>query len=65
MFQKGRQNKAQGSKHGSAKLNGEEVLQIRKLYATNKITQAALGEQFNVHQTTISDIVLRNKWIHL
>lgn len=66
-LKKGRQNRyrPQGSKNSNAKLNDERILEVRKLYATGKITQTALGEQFGVRKETIWKILRRKLWAHV
>lgn len=53
-----------GEMNGRSKLNGEEVLNIRRLkemgYSYNKI-----AIKYGVSKTTIIDIVKRKKWIHI
>ena len=54
-----------GSKHGMAKLTEDQVLEIRKLYATGDYTQTALAKMFGVSQDLISRIVNRKIWVHI
>lgn len=49
-----------GESHGMAKLRRKDVIKIRKMYATGRYTQKALGEIFGVTQTHIWRIVNRN-----
>lgn len=55
----------QGEKHGASKLTEADVLEIRKRYATGRITQRALAEEYGVTQSVISEIVNRKIWTHL
>lgn len=48
-----------------AKLTEKEVLQIRNLYNTKKITQAKLALKFGVSQMQISYIITRKQWTHI
>lgn len=64
-MRKGRSNRQKGISHGMAKLNNEQVLQIRKRYAGGMISQTALGNEFGVIQQTISLIVRRKHWPHI
>jgi hypothetical protein len=52
-----------GEKNAQAKLTKEEVRQIRAL--RNSFTQSALAEMFDVSQTTIKNIQLRQRWAWL
>lgn len=45
-----------------AKLTLAQVEEIRRLYATEHRRQIDLAKQFNVHQSTISGIVLGHTW---
>ena len=47
---------------GSSKLNKEQVLEIRKLYATGKYTQKELSLIYNVKSNSISCIVNGLTW---
>lgn len=48
-----------------AKLNRNQVAQIRIKYASGSVTQKKLAHKFNITQTQISDIVTRKRWKHL
>jgi DNA-binding XRE family transcriptional regulator len=47
-----------------AKLDDDKVREIRRLYSEGR-TQVALAEQFDVWQTTISQIVRGKTWTHV
>lgn len=53
-----------GEDHFSAKLTEEQVLEIRRR-ASNGEKQKNLCIRYNVHKSTMSDIVLRKKWKHI
>jgi len=55
----------QGEKNGRAKLTGEKVREIRRLYAAGNHTQTALAALFDIDQTVVSKVVLRKSWRHL
>lgn len=54
-----------GEQQGKSKLIAEQVLEIRRLYATGTITQAALAQRFGVKIQAISDITRRKNWAWL
>lgn len=54
-----------GSKHGMSIFTEEIVLEIRRLYAAEEMTQVALGQRYNTTQTNISNIVSRKSWRHI
>lgn len=47
------------------KLTEEDVLNLRKLYATGKWTQQELADEFGINQPTVSEIILRKIWKHI
>lgn len=57
---KGRQTK--GVKHHRAKLNEEDVIEIRRLYATGTKTQKMIAKLFDVTQATIGYITIGATW---
>lgn len=54
-----------GENNANDKLTEEEVVKIRKLYATGRYTQEVLGDMFNVTQMNISAITRRKTWNHI
>lgn len=52
----------QGERNGRAKLTVDEVLDIRRRYAEEHISQTALGKDYGISQTVVSMIVLRKIW---
>lgn len=54
-----------GETHGMSKLTKEQVVEIRRLYATGLCTQYKLGEQFGVSQSTIGRITRNKGWKHI
>jgi len=54
-----------GEKNPAAKLTEKEVLEIRKLYATNNFTQTKLAIMFGVTQPLIGRIVKNKSWNHI
>jgi len=63
-YNKGR-NYPRGEQKSGAKLKGAEVLEIRRLYATGKITQNKLARLFEVHEGAVSNIIYRHTWKHI
>jgi hypothetical protein len=59
------QPETQGMKNGTAKLTDEDVLEIRKLYATGKWTYPLLGDRFGVDKSNIGLIVRKLHWKHI
>lgn len=51
---------ARGSRSGAAKLNEDQVREIRRLYGS--ISQTKIAALFGVANQTVSQIVLRQKW---
>lgn len=63
MTKKGRQIK--GERQHSAKLKTEEILEIRKLYSSQQMTQRQLANKFGVAQNIVSRIVNYLIWKHI
>jgi hypothetical protein len=55
----------QGMKNGVAKLTDEDIIEIRKLYATGRWTYPLLGERFNTDKSNIGLIVRKLHWKHI
>lgn len=55
----------QGENCYNAMLTEEDVLEIRKLRKTTRMTLKEIGKQFNVSMYTIHDIVKRRSWKHI
>jgi HNH endonuclease/Helix-turn-helix domain len=56
---------ARGLRNANNKLTPQEVIAIRRLYESGIACQAELARRYNVHQTTISNIVKRRQWTWL
>lgn len=59
---KGRSKPRRGEQHGRAKLNTEQVRNIRSLYAEGNLSQRQIGELYGVTQEQIGYIVNRKNW---
>lgn len=53
---------ARGDVHAQSKLTENEVLEIRKLLAQGERSQQDIGDEFDVHQATVSKIKLGARW---
>lgn len=62
---KGRNAPREGENNTQVKLSDSEVLEIRRLVDSERITQREIAEQFGVTQSTISAIKLRQIWTHI
>lgn len=54
-----------GEAHHKTTLADTDVLQIRSIYAGGGVSQAQLGKQFGVSQSSILKIVRRQRWGHV
>lgn len=54
-----------GSAVNTSKLSGDDVLEIRARYASGRVTQQSLADEFGVSQHAVSWIVLRLSWTHI
>jgi len=61
---KGRVNAPVGERNAWAKLTAADVLEIRARYQAGE-TQVNLAAYFNVHQGTISKVVIGSGWKHI
>ncbi len=58
-------NGHRGEKVASSKLSSEQVLEIRRVYDNENISQRQLAKTYRVSQSIISDIITRKSWSHL
>ena len=54
-----------GETHPSARLTSADVLAIRSLWRSGKVTQKQIADQFRVTEDHVGDIVRRRYWSHL
>jgi Trp operon repressor len=54
-----------GESHGMAKLSKDDVINIRKQYASGSVTQIELAENYKTKQAYISRVVLGKTWKHV
>lgn len=52
-----------GAQHASAKLTAEQVSEIQERYQAGGTSQQALADEYGIHQTTISKIVLGKTYL--
>jgi len=64
-YDNGLQKPLKGEKHGRAKLSEDQVLEIRRIFATGEYTKTALGKMFGVSGRLIGYIVNRKRWEHI
>lgn len=57
--------KATGSSHGLTKINEDQVIKIRSMYASGNYSQAVISDKFNVSRSSIQRIVNRKSWTHI
>jgi hypothetical protein len=65
MISKGRQNSTAGSKNGRAKLDEDDVRQVRKIHKSGKMSTRELAHEFGMGQTAIAEIVANKTWRHV
>lgn len=54
-----------GEHNGSSKVSEKDVIQIRKLYENDGVTQMQLADKYGITNGTVSEIVLRKTWKHI
>lgn len=58
-------NSKSGSNNKSAKINEEDVLEIRRLSETNEMSKKEIAIKFNISYETTCKIVKRTLWKHI
>jgi len=56
---------ARGEKNGLAKLTEKNIKEIRRMYIPVKFGITKIAKKFNVHFSTIWQIIKRNNWKHI
>jgi len=59
---KGRNADTSGTKNGNSRLSWSQVIEIRRLYREDGVSQALLADKYNVSFQHISRIVLGENW---
>lgn len=54
-----------GERHWRSKLTSDDVLEIRKLYATNQWTQLEIAKKFGVSRGAVMNVLLGRSWSHV
>lgn len=62
---KGVPRNQRGEENKMAKLSEKEVLKIREIYATGRVSQRAIGLSYGVGQGLVSQIITRKIWSHI
>lgn len=65
MHAKGRGRPPKGSSHSSAKLSEEAVKEIRALASLGAHTFSEIGHMYDVHESTISNVISGKSWKHV
>lgn len=58
----GHAKKAKGVKHGLAKLTKQQVIEIRRIFNSTKISHIELGKRFNISNVSIQKIVTNKSY---
>lgn len=62
---KGRSRDQYGESNNQAKITEEDVIKIRKLYATGMYTQQEIADEFPISHVNVSRVVNRKRWAHI
>lgn len=65
MFRRGRSNKAQGERHGNAKLSDHAALELLERYRAGGVTQSQLAKEYGLHPMYVFKLVNGHKRKHL
>lgn len=60
-----RQHHSQGEDHASSKISEKDVHEIRRLYATGRVSHRALAKMWQMSHTHIGYIIRRQSWKHI
>lgn len=64
-MREGRHAPTWGELNGMARVDGARVRRIRRLYATGRLTQQDLADEFGISKRQVGKIVRREQWKHL
>lgn len=53
---------AMGNRYSNAVLTPEQVVEIRRRYATGAVTQRQLAAEYGISEPTVSVVVNRKRW---
>jgi hypothetical protein len=59
------QGYARGEAHFSAKLNNDDVREIRRLWAAREMSQVKIARKYGMHPSTVHNIIAGRYWDHL
>lgn len=65
VFDNGLQKARRGSSNGQAKLNENEINEIKKLYTLGRYSQSILGNMFGISRSQVGRIVRGERWAHM
>jgi hypothetical protein len=54
-----------GKENANSKVTEEQVLEMRRLYATKEYSHRRLGSMFNLTHSVVGDIISRTTWNHV
>lgn len=63
-FDNGLQKARRGSSNGQAKLNENEINEIKKLYTLGRYSKSILGNMFGISRSQVGRIVRGERWAH-
>lgn len=65
MDKKNRRNNAKGILQGHSKINEQQAIEIKQLYATGKYKQKEIAIKFGINRSAVSAIVNCKTWTHV
>lgn len=65
MFRRGRANKAQGERHGNAKLSDAEARRLVDMFRAGEATVAQLAVRYNLHPVHVDGVIKGRRRKHL
>ena len=64
-IERGRQKAKKGSENPNAKITEQDVVEIRRLYATSEMPGTKLAEKYGISQANVYEIIHRTAWKHV
>jgi hypothetical protein len=64
-MERGRQKAKKGSENPNAKITEQDVVEIRRLYATSEMPGTKLAEKYGISQANVYEIIHHTAWKHV
>ena len=65
MIHKGRRSDTKGNANGHAKINDQDVIEIKRLFHEDKLNQTQISQLYPINNRMISRIITGQAWSHI